>query len=165
MHAGEGSSPLLLLSHNAEEISVRQTSVSAPLFVPGQHHLGGDCRLEGGHPYEGRNSQEGIRPLSSCASGTSSEKGESSDVRFLSNRWHRPFGIYSFDGGTFFGMADPVGDFFLFTGTVIRSREMMPSFCMRVLLFLLPGRASERCRHLHPASGDLLPPCIYACFI
>lgn len=51
MHAGEGSSPLLLLSHNAEEISVRQTSVSAPLFVPGQHHLGGDCRLEGGKPY------------------------------------------------------------------------------------------------------------------
>ena len=60
-----------------------------------------------------RNSQEVIRPLSSCASGTSSEKGESSDVRFLSNRWHRPFGTCSFDDGTFFGMADPVGDFFL----------------------------------------------------
>ena len=51
MHAGEGSSPLLLLSHNAEEMFGKQTSVSAPLFVQKQHHMGEDCRLEGGNPY------------------------------------------------------------------------------------------------------------------
>ena len=52
MHAGEGSSPpLLLLSHNAEEMSVRQAFVSVRLLVQGQHHLDGDCRLEGGKPY------------------------------------------------------------------------------------------------------------------
>lgn len=43
--------PLLLFLHAIEEMSVRQTSASAPLFVPGQHHLDGDCRLEGGNPY------------------------------------------------------------------------------------------------------------------
>lgn len=43
--------PLLLLSHAAEEMFGRQTSVSVRLLVQGQHHLDGDCRLEGGKPY------------------------------------------------------------------------------------------------------------------
>ena len=80
-----------------------------------------------------RNPQEVIRPLSSCASGTSSEKGESSAVRFLSNRWHRSFGTCSFGDGTFFGMTDPVGDFFF-----CRNRHPL----MRDDVFLLHVRCS-----------------------
>ena len=41
------------------------------------------------------------------------ERDDSSVVGFLPNRWNRPFGTCSFDDGAFFGMADPVGDFFL----------------------------------------------------
>lgn len=62
-------------------------------------------------------------------------------------------------------MADPAEDVFLFAGTVIRSREMKPSFCVRVLLFLLPGRVSEMGHHLHPASGAPPLPCMYARFV
>lgn len=43
--------PLLLLSNAAEETFGRQASVSVRLLVQGQHHLDGDCRLEGRNPY------------------------------------------------------------------------------------------------------------------